>query len=138
MPDSRCQCPPGRTASGERCACKLRLSKITRVDLVDRPASFDPISGEGSAVLIAKGGGAAMMTVQDVNARVFVEKVMRPSAPRPTVHDAREAEALVVQMAEALVWKSQVDLTREQAVARVLSTEVGRSLYAVSCAGRVA
>jgi hypothetical protein len=35
-------------------ATRLRLKRITRVDLVDRGASFDPVSGEGSKVLIYK------------------------------------------------------------------------------------
>jgi hypothetical protein len=35
-------------------ATRLRLRKITRVDLVDRGASFDPASGDGAKVLIYK------------------------------------------------------------------------------------
>jgi hypothetical protein len=35
-------------------ATRLRLKRITRVDLVDRGASYDPVSGEGSKVLIYK------------------------------------------------------------------------------------
>jgi hypothetical protein len=35
-------------------ATRLRLRKITRVDVVDRGASYDPESGEGSKVLIYK------------------------------------------------------------------------------------
>jgi hypothetical protein len=35
-------------------AQRLRLKRITRVDVVDRGASYDPISGDGSKVLIYK------------------------------------------------------------------------------------
>jgi hypothetical protein len=134
---SRCQCPPGRTASGERCACRLHMKRILRVDLVDRGAAVDrddPEHGEGSRILIAKRGGA--MTIRDVNAQVFAERFIGKAAPRASARDAREAEALVLKMAEELVDRSRTELTREQAVAKVLSTPTGALLYAVAAAGR--
>jgi hypothetical protein len=133
---SRCQCPPGRTASGEPCACRLKLKRITRVDLVDRGASYDPISDEGAKVLIAKRHGGDAMTIREVNAEVFAQRFVGKSAPRASAHDAREAEALVLKMAEELCDRSRTELTREQAVAKVLSTPTGALLYAVAAAGR--
>jgi hypothetical protein len=135
---SRCQCPPGRTASGEPCACRLKLKRITRIDLVDRGASYDPISDEGAKVLIAKRHGGDAMTIREVNAEVFAQRFVGKAAPRASARDAREAEALVLKMAEELVDRYPTDLTREQAVTKILSTSTGAVLYAISCAGRVA
>jgi hypothetical protein len=135
----RCQCPPGRTASGEPCACRLKLRKLTRIDLVDRGAGVDrddPEYGDGSRVLIAKRDGGGDMTIREVQADVLVQKFVGKAAPRPTIRDAKEAEQLVLTMAEQLVEKSRVELSVEQAVAKVLSSATGAMLYAVSCAGR--
>jgi hypothetical protein len=135
---SRCQCPPGRTASGAPCACRLKMKRILRVDLVDRGASVDrddPERGDGARILIAKREGDAM-TIRDVHAEVFAQRFVGKSAPRPSAGDAREAESLVLKLAEELVDRSRTDITVEAAVAKVLSSTTGGLLYAISCAGR--
>jgi hypothetical protein len=136
---SRCQCPPGRTASGERCACRLKMKRILRVDLVDRGASVDrddPEPGDGSRILIAKRDGGDAMTITSVTADTFGQRFIGKSAPRPSAGDAREAESLVLKLAEELVDRSRTDITVEAAVAKVLSSTTGGLLYAISCAGR--
>jgi hypothetical protein len=117
------------------------MKRITRVDLVDRPASYDPVSGEGSAVVILKRAGGPAMNHSGLHsalsrANSFVAKFAGPDAERPTVSDALEAEQLVESLAGELVLKAQPAMAPETAVAKLLNTSVGKLLYQVATLGR--